>query len=331
MAASALVGFIAVFIAVLCFGSNFLPVKKFDTGDGMFYQWCMCSAIFVWGMLLQLGLYMFRDAAAASVEFFPLAAFGGVLWATGNTLSVPVINRIGIGLALLIWGATNMLTGWATGRYGLFGVGVDELASPALNYAGVALVLVALVCFTQVQPSLAEKEGAVAEKDELLAPAAVPAAADRRRAQGVCMAMLAGVFYGTNLTPPHYLIHTRQGPAEPLAYVLSHFAGIFFGSTLWFAASCVSARAAPKVYPLVITPAMVSGLMWAAAQTCWLVANEALSLSVAFPLIASGPGIVSALWGVLLFKEVSGQRNLAVLCVSIAITVLGCTLVALSR
>ena len=50
-----------------------------------------------------------------AVKFIPYAVLGGALWATGNTLAVPVINLIGLGLALLIWGATNMLMGWATG------------------------------------------------------------------------------------------------------------------------------------------------------------------------------------------------------------------------
>ena len=30
------VGFIAAAIAVVFFGSNFVPLKKFETGDGMF-------------------------------------------------------------------------------------------------------------------------------------------------------------------------------------------------------------------------------------------------------------------------------------------------------
>ena len=38
-------------IAVLFFGSNFVPVKRYDTGDGMFFQWVMASAIFAWGCL----------------------------------------------------------------------------------------------------------------------------------------------------------------------------------------------------------------------------------------------------------------------------------------
>ena len=48
-------GYVAVAIAVVFFGTNFVPVKRFETGDGMFFQWVMCSAIFCWGLVLQAG------------------------------------------------------------------------------------------------------------------------------------------------------------------------------------------------------------------------------------------------------------------------------------
>jgi hypothetical protein len=32
------VGYIGVLISVVFLGSNFLPIKKFETGDGMFFQ-----------------------------------------------------------------------------------------------------------------------------------------------------------------------------------------------------------------------------------------------------------------------------------------------------
>ena len=35
------IGYLAVGIASVCFGSNFIPVKKYETYDGMFYQWVM--------------------------------------------------------------------------------------------------------------------------------------------------------------------------------------------------------------------------------------------------------------------------------------------------
>jgi hypothetical protein len=47
-------GFWFVGITVFCFGSNFLPVKYFPTGDGMFFQWLMCIGIWSVGLLTQL-------------------------------------------------------------------------------------------------------------------------------------------------------------------------------------------------------------------------------------------------------------------------------------
>ena len=45
-------GFICVFIAMIGFGSNFIPVKRFETGDGMFFQWVLCCAIWCCGLIV---------------------------------------------------------------------------------------------------------------------------------------------------------------------------------------------------------------------------------------------------------------------------------------
>ena len=47
---------------------------------------------------------------------------GGFLWTTGNMLAVPIIKLIGMSMALLIWGSSNMLMGWLTGQFGILGV-----------------------------------------------------------------------------------------------------------------------------------------------------------------------------------------------------------------
>ncbi|XP_048449258.1 transmembrane protein 144-like, partial [Rhincodon typus] len=67
-------GFIACAVAVVFFGSNFVPVKKFDTGDGMFFQWILCAAIWIVSLAVNLIL--------KCPEFWPLAMLGGFLWAT---------------------------------------------------------------------------------------------------------------------------------------------------------------------------------------------------------------------------------------------------------
>ena len=63
--------------------------------------------------------------------------------------------------------------------------------------------------------------------------------------------------------------------------------------------------------------------MWAIANTSWFIANTTLSMSVAFPIITSGPGIISALWGVFVFNEIVGKRNYIFLSVSIVLSVVG--------
>lgn len=45
-------GFLAAAIAVVFFGSNYVPVKKFETGDGVFFQWINCSAIWIVGLVV---------------------------------------------------------------------------------------------------------------------------------------------------------------------------------------------------------------------------------------------------------------------------------------
>ena len=46
------VGFICLSVSVLFFGSNFLPIKAFDTGDGMFFQLILTTAIWSVGFVV---------------------------------------------------------------------------------------------------------------------------------------------------------------------------------------------------------------------------------------------------------------------------------------
>ena len=54
-------------------------------------------------------------------------------------------------------------------------------------------------------------------------------------------------------------------------------------------------------------------------------------MAVAFPLITSGPGIVSSLWGVFVFKEITSRRNFAVLAAAISLALTGCALIGVAK
>ena len=93
-----LLGYGCALVSVVFFGSNFVPVKKFETGDGIFFQWVLCTGVFITGLIVNIAL--------GFPKFQPWAMLGGAIWCTGNIMSVPVIKMIGLSMGLLIWGGT---------------------------------------------------------------------------------------------------------------------------------------------------------------------------------------------------------------------------------
>lgn len=73
---STVLGFGALSISVLFFGSNFLPVKQFETGDGMFFQLILTIAIWTVGFIV----YAIRNFP----KFYALPMLGGFFWVYFN-------------------------------------------------------------------------------------------------------------------------------------------------------------------------------------------------------------------------------------------------------
>jgi hypothetical protein len=150
------VGFVCVAAAVLLFGLFSLPTKSHKTGDGLFFQLAMCVGIFFVG-----GSAHVVECAAAGpcAPFSPLAALGGAIWALSNLLLIPVVNAVGVGRAMLTWGSAEMLTGWATARFGLFGLRPEVPQSVPLNDAGVALGVLSILVLAAASSGDAGAQG----------------------------------------------------------------------------------------------------------------------------------------------------------------------------
>jgi hypothetical protein len=89
------IGFISLSVSVVFFGSNYLPVKAYDTGDGMFFQLILTTAIWTCGFIV--------NCIKKFPKFYPLPMLGGFLWSTGNLNTVIIIKLIGLGLGNLFW------------------------------------------------------------------------------------------------------------------------------------------------------------------------------------------------------------------------------------
>ena len=75
------VGYVAVFVAVFFYGSNFIPVKRFETGDGIFFQWIMCIGVWLTGLVINF--------ARQQPPFFSPVVIGAVCWTTGEYFKIP--------------------------------------------------------------------------------------------------------------------------------------------------------------------------------------------------------------------------------------------------
>eukprot|EP00727_Mastigamoeba_balamuthi_P012264 m51a1_g7660 hypothetical protein (380) ;mRNA; f:417280-418833 len=346
-------GFLGAAVSIVCFGTNFIPVKKFHTGDGVFFQWVMCMAIWCVG----LGVYVYRGFP----KFEPLAMLGGFLWCSGNVMAVPVIEMIGLGLGMALWCSSNLVIGWFTGAFGLFGLKRNRVLSPELNYAGAAVTAVAILLYATVTPNADKKKNRRAsmysplaadddaaerllgdrhlqlsgergdEDDGPLLRAVRSLSPGSRRVLGVVLAVVSGLFYGTNFNPPQYRIEHGGSSKEQIDYAFPHFCGVLLTSTAYMLLYAAASGNRPRVYPRAILPGFLSGLMWAAAQVAWFYTNTAIGFVISFPLNAAGPTIVANLVGVLVFREISGRAQYLRLTSAILVSLLGVSLITLSQ
>uniref|UniRef100_A0A3B1JPJ0 Transmembrane protein 144a n=1 Tax=Astyanax mexicanus TaxID=7994 RepID=A0A3B1JPJ0_ASTMX len=332
-------GFVSCAVSVVFYGSNFVPVKKIDTGDGMFFQWVLCAAI--WTVSLVANIIL------RSPKFWPLAMLGGAIWSTGNITVVPIVKTIGLGLGLLIWASFNLLMGWASSRFGWFGIEAETVAKPTLNYCGAGLCLLSAIVFffvkTDVQrPTTSEETPLLVDSVRLFFfffPIKIFYPINHDNILGSVMAVVAGILYGSSFIPVLYIKNHTDDPGGPyygasqfdLDYVFAQFSGIFLTSTVYFSIYCAFKKNKPQVFPKAVLPGFISGVMWGVATCCWFMANHYLSAVVSFPIITTVPGLIATLWGVLLFKEVKGLRNYLVLVLAFCLVLTGALLTAFSK
>lgn len=234
-------------------------------------------------------------------------------------------------------------------RFGWFGIGAETVSKPVLNSCGAGLCLISAIVFffvkTDVQRSATSEEtpllinvnseSVVATDDswvDTLAPRT-------KRLVGTFLAVVAGLLYGSSFVPVLYIKNHASDPDSQysgasqfdLDYVFAQYSGIFLTSTVYFILYCAIKKNRPQVFPKAVLPGFLSGIMWGVATCCWFLANHYLSAVVSFPIITTVPGLIAALWGVVVFKEVKGWRNYIVLIVAFCLVLSGALLTAFSK
>lgn len=281
----AYVGFLCLLGSSILFGSNFLPVKQFETGDGMFFQLILCLAIWTVGFVVN----WIRNFP----KFYALPMVGGICWVIGNNNTVPIIKCIGLGMGMLFWNTVGLVTGWANARFGWFGITPQIPDKQGLNYAGVALAVVSTFFYLFVKTDtnnagnrvsvdnstdvLVENDALTSEQSTIQTDKKEPASEQggqqeddffnrlspkAKKIVGVLLSIMSGTLYGLTFSPVLYVIDKYETSQNSLDYVFSLYTGILLGSLVTFTVYCVYKRNNPTLYPKVILPALLSGWMW---------------------------------------------------------------------
>jgi glucose uptake protein GlcU len=324
-------GFIGALIAAVFFGSNYIPTKNYPTGDGVSFVWVFSSGVLVVGISTVL--------ISGKAIFVYTGLLGGSLWASGNMCVVPIVKTIGLGLGLLLWGSSNLLTGFFVGKFGIFGVEKKAVDHEAMNWIAIVIIVAAMGIFFFIKPNLDKKkyEKIGETNGDLNGDEEEESFFDRipvayKKMVGIILAVVSGMLYGVNMVPMTLWVdeETNKGHTPgTLDFVLSHFIGIYLYSTAVFIVYCIVNRP-PKIYPAAILPSVISGAMWGVAQCGLMTATQLAGYSVGFPMGAAGPLIVSSLWSVFYFREIRGAKNLVLLGGSITLLMIGILLLALS-
>lgn len=172
----------------------------------------------------------------------------------------------------------------------------------------------------------------------------------QRRIFGAVACVVAGSLSGSTFTPVQHIVDATSNYAKSggsaadapfpgastdlLDHLFAHHCGILAASITFYLiyfAACWARGRPPAVHGEETGKYMASGAIWGIAMLCWFLANANLSIVVAFPLVTLGPGLVSVAWGVIVWKELSGWRNLALVAAATAVYLAGAICIVASK
>lgn len=283
------------------------------------------------------------------VPFFPIATGGpftlGWTWAgalAGALLVFATLNSFiaislsGLAVAQATWSCVAILVSFLWGAFGPQRDGrgpgapvtdwVPTGVAVALLVGGVSLVNVAGYV-GEAPSSTAVKEVEEGKAEASSAPCATGRSVSssvRKLALGLVPAVLVGISGGSILVP--------------LAYVEDELSGLLMLPSLGIsAAACglligavYSAASGGKLLPLdVVLYGIVSGFVWNAGNICQILAISYFKMpyGISYPIMQCAL-VVAGLWGIMLFKELTGIRRISLFLSGVATLIVGVSLLS---
>ena len=344
-----------VLVPALLLGSNYVLLKRYNRGDGVFFQWIVCAGVWLCGLCVHF--------IQSSPHFYAIATLGGVIWALGNFLLIPMLRLVGFHTGLLMWSLVFMLSGWFTGFLNLMGQHHEELCVPFFNYGGVVMCIsgVILLAFLRVKRSAPNVNSNLGlnylantalynikpvqyydpqmtqlrpgyKRWDILGRLFDRLSPLKRKVIGYLLSILMGVSWGTHFVPLQFLeslsMHNKYYSSNWLDYTFPYSTGAFITSTFLFVFYSIYRLNKPQVLPQSVLPALAVGILTGVAISLWAHLNATMSPAITFPVIASGTSTIGALSSVIVYR---GRNNLIIFFVAVSVILSGIILLLISQ
>jgi glucose uptake protein GlcU len=282
-----LLSVVALILAGLFFGSQFVP-QKFCTGfDSKAYNLSMMLGIAVVTGIMLLLSFLIAIPGDVSVKEFSfsnivLCIFAGVIWSAGNLFILAAVYKIGMSRTFPV---VNLIIVVA------FFAGIIFL-SELQDVDFFLILLMALGIGSVLVGSVLTSRATSKEEKEV-----------RDVRGGIIAAVISVIFFGFYNIPVLYSLRTETWSVYLAVFFLSLGAiigGAVFGFVWLRKEMFVIWRKAKRKWHLL---AISGGILWGAGQTSANLTMVEIGLSIGAPLIQGFVIVVGVVWGLVVFKE----------------------------
>eukprot|EP00899_Mesostigma_viride_P017118 jgi/Mesvir1/25407/Mv01441-RA.1 len=348
-----LIGGIAVLGSILFFGSFGVPIKSpaviAAKVDPIVYQAYKTFACFAtcWLVLIYTDL-----------KFTKWGFVGAAIWVVNGTCAIVAIRWAGLSVAQSLWSGLSIFVSFLWGAY-VFAEPIVDMPLTLLALAFMAAGMAGLAIAASSKPrqrsphdgdSLLRREldssgdekghpaggkrGAALRKLEEGKPLlrdsfGKQADKDHRFAQGLALAAYVGVANGSFMTPLKYANTEVKG----VEYLVSFGVGAFVVTAVLLLAYFTGLRMMGRPVPdfqfrVAAKPALTTGLLWSVGNFCSIYATQYLGMAVGWPLVQCQL-LVSGLWGIFYYEEVTGSRAIALFFLSALVVLAGVVMLSI--
>lgn len=326
------IGLVCATACSVFYGVQYVPCKKYNTYDGCVFQWFMACGIMLGGVLLEIVGLLWLDWPSTDPQVLLYGVACGLIWGFANSLVIPLLHLTGLALGFTLYHIINLMTGYMTSRFGLFGMQQDSGKIPLLRDMGVVVLIISFIALCFVEPENEQKE--ISKKADAPTPDEIadetgsqtPPFRNKekeyfsiwidnqktRRIVGIVLAVFAGIATGLNTMPFDLWKHnTPEGPRmSDIQFVFSQCLGVFLMSSMlyWLQASYATFRG-KLVHHVPIRPAIIGGLLWVAGDITMLFAISGVGYAAGYTIGAVGPTLVASCISFFVYKEIKARRS----------------------